>query len=74
MLIADIGEVVDTWKKIQLLDAAIDNAKAGRIVLQINGAGWGQDMAEAVQGEVISYLRKQRSALVSTLNDKGFTE
>lgn len=74
MLISDIGEVVDTWKKIQLIDARIDNAKAGRIDVRINGEGMGADMAEAVADSVISYLRSQRKVFVSDLNSKGFTE
>lgn len=74
MLIADIGEVVDTWKKIQLIDMRIDNAKAGRIDVRINGEGTGSEMAEAVQDSVVSYLRSQRKTLVAILNDRGFTE
>lgn len=74
MLISDIGEIVDCYNKVQKLDAVIDAAKAGKIMIQVNGANQGQEIAEAMQNDVIRHLRSQRAVLVNMLQGFGFEE
>lgn len=74
MLISDIGEIVDCFNKVQKIDIQIDAAKAGKVVIQVNGANQGQEMAEALQNDVIRFLRSERASLVNMLKSFGFEE
>ncbi len=74
MLIADIGEIVSAYEHIQQLDMLIDAAKSGKIHVAVQGQGMGQEMAEAVQADVISLLRQKRNEHVRSLTRFGFTE
>ena len=74
MLIADIGEIVSMYQDMTRLDSLIENVKAGRLTVSINGNGMGSDMRDAVADNVVSFLRSQRSAIVQKLNTMGFSE
>lgn len=74
MLISDIGEIVSAYQQITKLDHLIDAAKNGKIAVSVAGAGQGEEMAESVQGEVVSFLRQQRGELVRKLGKFGFEE
>ena len=74
MLISDIGEIVGCYTRINQLDLLIDAAKGGKITVTVNGQNQGEEMAEAVQNDVVGYLRSQRSGLVRNLERWGFTE
>lgn len=74
MLIADIGEVVQIYQDLVKLDAAVDNVKAGRLNVSINGNGMGNDMRDACSDAAISFLRSQRAAMVQRLMKMGYEE
>jgi hypothetical protein len=74
MLISDIGEIVSAYQHINRLDALIEAAKSGKINVQVQGQGMGEEMLEAVQSDVIACLRQQRNDYVRTLSRWGFTE
>jgi phosphoribosylcarboxyaminoimidazole (NCAIR) mutase len=74
MLISDIGEIVSAYQQITRLDQLIDAAKSGKITVQVNGAGQGEEIADAVQKEVVMFLRSQRGDIVRSLAKWGFEE
>jgi len=74
MLISDIGEIVTAYQQISKLDHLIDAAKNGKIAVSVAGAGQGDELMEAVQKEVVLFLRGQRSVLVRSLEKWGFEE
>lgn len=74
MLISEIGDVVEHYKEIQRLDILIEAAKDGKILLHVNGANQGPDLAEAVQHTVISHLRALRGVHTRELLKHGYTE
>lgn len=74
MLISDIADIVQMYQDMTQLDILIETARNGRISVSINGKGMGNDMAEAVQGDVVAHLRQQRSVIVKQLATFGFQE
>ncbi len=74
MLISDIGEIVSAYQEITRLDHLIDAARSGKVSVAVNGAGLGEEAGDAVQREVVSFLRSKRSEIVRGLQKWGFEE
>lgn len=75
MFISEIGEVVDTYHKLQKLDNLLDAAKNGKITITVGGQPCtSEEMIEAVCGDVVAHLRAERAEIVRFLEKKGIQE